>query len=88
MAHHGTYIVKCVKPGGLTLEKHGGFAFAEGQEIDLLLESTDERIRAWPSWSTAHRMCVDGGLEFAQAIANGDLEIVNMSRPKNRGGDQ
>ncbi len=85
MSAAGTYIVKCVKAGGLTLAMHGEFTFAEDQQIDLLDEATDDRIRAWPSWSTAHRMCTDQGLEFAQAVTIGDLVVLSVARPERRG---
>ena len=75
----GSYIVKCVKPGGDTLALYG-FAADEGQEFDLLDPATSESIRVSDFW-TADNMCRDLGFELAQKIAAGHWQVVLARQP-------
>jgi hypothetical protein len=76
----GTYKIECVKPGGLTLENYGQFHFEEGQVTDLLDPALPTGIKC-SDWETAYIMCHDGGLEIAQKINLGHLEVVEVRAP-------
>ena len=75
----GSYIVKCVKPGGDSLALYG-FTASEAQEGDLLDPATPDNIRAI-DFITADNMCRDPGLELAQKIKQGTWVVVRRRDP-------
>lgn len=77
----GSHVVKCVKVGGLTLTGFGGYAFIQDQQVDLMDENLDARIRAYPNYETAVNMTTDTGFEFAQHVAAGDIVVVSTRKP-------
>ena len=77
----GSHVVKCVKVGGLTLNGFGQYAFAEDEQVDLMDENLDARIRAYPNYATALNMTTDTGFEFAQHVAAGDIVVVSTRQP-------
>jgi hypothetical protein len=68
-----------MKVGGDTLELYG-FTAIEGQEVDLLSESTPDTLRA-ADFDTAVNMANDTGFELAQKISNGTWRVVYVRRP-------
>jgi hypothetical protein len=78
----GEYVVKAVD-GDVTLNPtpYGSYTFLDGVEVDLLSESTDTRVRAWPNWGNAQVMCEDTGFEIAQRIVAGELAVVRRRPP-------
>lgn len=76
----GSFVIKCVKVGGLTLSAYGQKAWTEGEELDLLDDGVPDSLRAADYW-TAENMCTDPSLEIAQAVLAGDFEIVLRRRP-------
>ena len=77
----GTYKIKCVKNGGLTLANYGQYSFAQDEEIDLLAKTTHIAIRAG-TYHTACMMCNDPALEIASLINAGDLVITENMPPE------
>ncbi len=77
----GSHVIKCVKVGGLALNGFGGYTFTQDEQVDLMDENLDARIRAYPNYATALNMTTDTGFEFAQHVATGDIIVVSTRRP-------
>lgn len=74
----GSFVVKCIKTGGDTLSLYG-FSATEGQEVDLLSDSTPASIRA-ASFAGATNMC-DPSFELGQKINLGQWVVVRSRHP-------
>lgn len=75
----GSYKIKCIKVGGVTLTNYGQYEFSEDEEIDLLDSELPDTIRVG-NYLTAQNMCEDIGFEIAQRIQAGEFEITERKR--------
>lgn len=80
-ADRGTYRIRCVKVGGVTLTHYGQYVFAQDDEIDLLDQGLPATIRCG-DWQTADNVCRDVGFEIAQRIVAGEFVVTEKSRPQ------
>ena len=76
----GEYRIKCVKAGGYTMTKYGGYTWGQDEEQNLLESGLPDTLRAG-TFSTAKNMCEDTTYELAQGIVAGHFEVVNKRQP-------
>jgi len=79
----GSFVIKCVKAGGYTMNGYGGYAWAEDEQQDLVDAALPDTLRAGDYW-TARNMCRDPALELAQQISAGDFVVVEERQPDPR----
>jgi len=76
----GAFIIRCVKPGGYTMDGYAQYTWTTNEQQDLLGDGLPTTLRA-ADYHTARTMCLDPARELAQAIVAGDFIIIEQRPP-------